>query len=190
MTKAERPEEVEVKIPADDLEHVREKLRVGAGSLRRARHSEINDLFDSTGRLAASGCALRLRRADGTHVLTFKGPVRFEDGVKRREERETVVSDPEQMEAILAAVGFARRFRYEKRREEWDLSDCAIALDETPIGNFVEIEGEPSSIRRAVAALGLDFAAALPYSYSKLYELRRKEDPSLPPDMTFPRDRR
>ncbi len=60
-----------------------------------------------------------------------------------------------------------------------------MALDETPIGNFVEIEGEPPSIRRAVNALGLDFTAAIPYTYSRLYAERRKKDPSLPENMVF-----
>ena len=60
-----------------------------------------------------------------------------------------------------------------------------MALDETPIGRFVEVEGEPTAIRRAVVALGLDFAEAIPYSYARLYEERRRDDPSLPEDMVF-----
>ncbi len=75
--------------------------------------------------------------------LTFKGPARFEQGIKTREERETSVGSAEEAEAILLRLGFVRRFRYEKRREEWRLFGCAVALDETPIGNFVEIEGDP-----------------------------------------------
>lgn len=182
---SDRPEEIEVKIPAADLSRIRRVLEERGGSLRRERHKEVNDLFDANGRLAASGCALRLRRAGSTSLLTFKGPARFENGVKRREERETNVSDAAEAEAILVALGFVRRFRYEKRREEWELSGCAIALDETPIGTFVEVEGDPPSIRKAVAALELDFADAIPYSYARLYEQRRKDDPRLPPDMVF-----
>ena len=106
-------------------------------------------------------------------------------GVKIREERETRVSDPEETAAILARLGLAPRFRYEKRREEWTIEGCAVALDETPIGNFVEVEGNPPAIRRVVVALGLDVADAVPYSYAKLYTERRKKDPALPPDMIF-----
>lgn len=182
---SERRDEIEVKIPAPDLGRIREILREKSARLRRERHDEVNDLYDADGRLASSGCALRLRRAGTTALVTFKGPARFENGVKRREERETIVADAKEMEAILAALGFARRFRYEKRREEWELAECVIALDETPIGTFVEVEGDPPSIRRAVAALELDFAAAIPYSYARLYELRRKDDPELPINMVF-----
>ena len=128
---------------------------------------------------------LRLRRAGDTALLTYKGPARFAGGVKTREERETGVSDPEETEAILIALGWTRRFRYEKKREEWTLEGCAVALDQTPIGNFVEVEGDPPGIRRAVVALGLDFADAVPYTYARLYAERRKEDPKLPADMIF-----
>ncbi len=180
-------EEVEVKIPFVDLGWAREKLREADGRLRAAIHFESNDLFDDArGTLAAAGCALRLRRTDTQVLLTFKGPARFENGVKIRQENETRVSDAEQTEAILAGLGYARRFRYEKRREEWELEGCVVALDETPIGSFVEVEGTPPAIRRVVSQLGLDFASAVPYTYAKFYAERRKADPALPEDMVFP----
>jgi len=181
-----RQEEVEVKIPSADRGRAREKLREAGGRPRAAIHFESNDLFDDErGTLAATGRALRLRRTDTEALLTFKGPARFENGVKIRRENETRVSDAGQTEAILAGLGYVRRFRYEKRREEWELEDCAIALDETPIGSFVEVEGTPPAIRRVVSLLGLDFASAVPYTYAKLYAQRRREDPTLPNDMVF-----
>lgn len=182
----ERPEEVEVKLPCGDLDAVRESLMSAGADLDTPLHHEVNDLYDDeAGRLAAKGCTLRLRRAGGDTILTFKGPARFSGGVKTREEREVHVSNPVEMEAILAGAGFLRRFRYEKKREEWSFSGCAVALDETPIGRYVEVEGSPTSIREAVSRLGLDFSEAIPYSYARLYALRRKEDPSLPPNMLF-----
>ncbi|HSS44922.1 MAG TPA: class IV adenylate cyclase, partial [Thermoanaerobaculia bacterium] len=152
-------EEIELKLPCEDLETALERLRE-RGALRRAPlHFESNDLFDSPeGRLSASGCTLRLRRAGEETLLTFKGPARFRNGIKVRQEREVRVSDALETEAILLALGFERRFHYEKRREEWELLGCLVALDQTPIGNFVEVEGDPPAIRRTVTALGLDFA--------------------------------
>jgi adenylate cyclase class 2 len=181
-----RRDEIEIKLPCEDLAAAREKLQELGAMPRTPLHFESNDMYDDIdGGIAGSGRALRLRRAGDEAFLTFKGPARFEAGVKVREERETKVSDPEETAAILAALGLSPRFRYEKKREEWTLEDCAVALDETPIGNFVEIEGDPPSIRRAVKALGLDFTAAVPYTYSRLYAERRKKDPSLPADMVF-----
>ena len=187
MTGGPRREEIEVKIPAADLGAIRSRLEQQGAARARERHEESNDLYDQAGgELSNAGCALRLRRTAGESRLTFKGPARFEQGIKTREERETSVGSAEEAEAILLRLGFVRRFRYEKRREEWRLFGCAVALDETPIGNFVEVEGDPPGIRRAVAALELDFASAIPYSYARLYALKRKEDSTLPPDMTFP----
>lgn len=181
-------EEIEVKLPATDLGAVRESLSKAGATLRAPRHDESNDLFDDAGRkLSGSGRTVRLRRAAGRAILTYKGSARFEGGAKIREEREVEVSDAAEAEAILRGLGLERRFRYEKRREEWDLAGCIVALDETPIGDFVEIEGEPTAIRAVIATLVLDPAEAIPYSYVELYLRRRKDQPGLPPDMVWGR---
>lgn len=180
-------EEVEVKIPCEEHELARAALRGAGATLSAPLHFESNDLYDdSEKRLSSQGRTVRLRRADGRAILTYKGPARFQGGIKVREERETEVADPGEAEGILAGLGFERRFRYEKKREEWRHDGCAIALDETPIGRFIEIEGEPPAIRRIVNLLSLDFTTALPYSYARLYADRRREEPSLPADMVFP----
>jgi adenylate cyclase, class 2 len=182
-------EEIEVKLAEPDLDAVRARLRDHTAQLRAARHEEVDDLFDDPDRkVSGSGRTLRLRRAAGRSILTYKGAARFQGGVKTREEREVEVSDAEEAEGILAGLGLSRRFRYEKRREEWDLEGCVVALDETPIGNFVEVEGDPSAIRRVFVRLDLDFTEAIPYSYPELYQRRRKEDPTLPPDMVWERE--
>jgi adenylate cyclase class 2 len=179
-------EETEVKLPAPDLSAVRERLRSSGATLHAAEHDESNDLYDDAEHdLSGAGRTVRLRRAAGRAILTYKGPARFQDGAKIREEREVEVSDAGETEAILAGLGLTRRFRYEKRREQWDCEGCIVALDTTPIGNFVEIEGDPPAIRKLILRLELDFIEAVPYSYAELYQRRRKEDPSLPPDMVW-----
>jgi adenylate cyclase, class 2 len=182
-------EESEVKLGVSDLGPVRETLRGAAANLRAPLHEEVNDLYDDPDRrLSGSGRTLRLRRAAGRSILTYKGPARFQEGTKTREEREIEVSDGEEAEGILAGLGLSRHFRYEKRREEWDLEDCVVALDETPIGSFVEVEGNPTAIRRVLVRLGLDFTDAIPYSYPELYRRRRQETPALPQDMVWTRE--
>jgi adenylate cyclase, class 2 len=179
-------EEIEVKLPASDLSAVRERLARVGGELAAARHDESNDLYDDASRrLSGSGRTVRVRRAAGRAILTYKGAARFEAGARVREERETDVSDPAETDAILRALGLERRFRYEKRREEWRRSGCLVALDETPIGDFVEIEGTPDEIRLLIVELDLDPSEAIPYSYPELYARRRKEDPTLPSDMVW-----
>jgi adenylate cyclase class 2 len=185
-------EEVEIKLSAKDLGALRESLRGQGARLVAGVHDEVNDLYDyddASRSLAGSGRTVRLRAAAGKTILTYKGKARFQNGVKTREEREVEVSDGSEAEGILAGLGLSRRFRYEKRREEWSFEDCAIALDETPIGDFVEVEGDPASIRRVFVRLDLDFGEAIPYSYAELYQRRRKEQPGLPPDMVWPENR-
>ena len=181
-------EETEVKLPASDLAAIRQSLAGAGATVEAARHDESNDLYDDAGRkLSGSGRTVRVRQAAGRTILTYKGIARFESGARVREERETDVSDPVEIEAILRGLGLERRFRYEKRREEWRRGGCLVALDETPIGNFVEIEGSPDEIRKVIAELGLDSSEAIPYSYPELYARRRKEDPALPADMVWAR---
>ncbi|HET9796229.1 MAG TPA: class IV adenylate cyclase [Thermoanaerobaculia bacterium] len=184
MTAPGSSEESEIKIPVPDLPAVRRRLS-GAERLSGI-HLESNVLFDdAAGRLLASGTALRLRRARGRALVTFKGRAAFEGAVKRREELETEVADAATFERVLERLGFVPKFRYDKRREEFRFAGCVVALDETPIGTFVEIEGEPSAIEAAATDLGLDPRHAVRDSYAGLYRRARESDPSLPPDMVF-----
>ena len=179
--------ETEIKIPVADLAPCRSVL-VSSGAVPLSEpHLERNTLFDDPeGRLVAAKEALRVRHARGRGILTFKGPASFDGPIKRREELEVEVSDPVLLETILERLGYAAKFRYEKRREEFRWRDCVVALDETPIGSFIEIEGEAGAIGEAVTALGLDAGNAARSSYAALYRRAREKDSRLPPDMVFP----
>lgn len=184
-------EEREIKIPVADLAECRRILASSGAASVSEPHLERNALFDSAdGRLFAAKVALRVRRAQGRGILTFKGAASFDGPIKKREELEIEVSDPDLLETILGRLGFAPQFRYEKRREEYRWKDCLIALDETPIGNFIEIEGESGPIGKAVTALGLRSEDAVRSSYGGLYRRAREDDPRLPPDMVFPHTHR
>ena len=58
-----------------------------------------------------------------------------------RVELETGVADGKKMDLILRALGYSPSFRYEKFRAEWTDGKGQVVVDETPIGNFCEIEG-------------------------------------------------
>jgi len=180
-------EEREIKLRLDDPAVVRAHLE-RLGARREAGPArERNVLLDTAdGRLAGAGCVLRLRRYGGRWRLTFKGGARFEGGVKVREELETEVEDGDALLAILGRLGFLPVRLYEKEREVWRLGAAAVCLDRTPMGWFVEVEGEDPE---AVAVrLGLDPAAALRASYVALWETYRRDRPELglPRDMVLP----
>ena len=186
MNASRDSEESEIKVPVPDLALIRGRLAQNGASRISELHDETNVLLDdAAGTLAASGRALRIRRARGRAIVTFKGPPAFEGAVKRREEIEVEIGDPGATERILERLGFVPKFRYAKRREEFRCVGCVVALDETPIGSFVEIEGDPAAIAVCAALLGLSHADAERRSYAGLYRRAREKDPSLPPDMLF-----
>jgi adenylate cyclase class 2 len=164
------PRETEVKLRVSDLAAARAALRALGARLAHARHFEDNVLFDDgAGSLRSRGSVLRLRRAGGSGLLTFKGPRELTGGVKSREERETVVADPDALEGILGRLGFRRVFRYQKYRESWRHRGQAIEVDETPIGAFLEIEGDREGIGAVAAQLGYSPPDYLGDSYVDLF---------------------
>ena len=166
--------ELKVKLSPEDFQLVRSRLEHSGSLLKTENHTEVNVLFDSADhRLRKSGCALRLRSYAGASLLTFKGPVAKDPLLKSRSEIQTEVAKPEETREILAQLGLFPQFRYSKEREirTWTLegAEVEICLDQTPLGFFLEIEGEESAIREAAARLDIDLEDAVPESYVSLY---------------------
>jgi adenylate cyclase, class 2 len=167
---AETPRETEVKLRVRDLGAVRQALRALGARPVHERHFEDNVLFDDAlGSLRAQGSVLRLRRTPRGGLLTFKGPRELRDGIKSREERETQVADADAFDGILRRLGYRPVFRYQKFRESWAHAGQAVELDETPIGSFVEIEGDAAGIHSVAAALGYGPADYVGESYVGLF---------------------
>ena len=173
-----------MKIPVRSFAAVRRRLAErGARRLHPEALEDNQVLDDATGTLAAAGC---LRRFAGRVMLTFKGAASFAAGVKSRPEMETGVEDPDATLAILAGLGFAPVRRYQKRRETWTLDEVTIALDETPLGAFVELEGQATRLAPVAGVLGLDPGSAARGTYLDLWATFRAEHPEAPEDMVFP----
>jgi len=159
-------------------------VRPSLVAARRLQHDVVLDTVDRA--LLNARSALRVR-ADGTRTfLTFKGPQQAST-VKVREELETEAGEADVLLGILERLGFGVAFRYEKYREEYTKDDAVIAVDETPIGTFVEIEGDERTIESIVAAMGLGPAHYILDSYRTLF-VRHCEAHGLPvTDMLFTR---
>jgi adenylate cyclase class 2 len=137
----------------------------------RERHFEDNLLFDDAqGSLRHAGRVLRLRRAGDQATVTWKGPAAYTEGVKSREELELQVSDPGAFERILAGLGLRPVFRYQKYRETFAHEGAELVIDETPIGCFVEIEGDAEQIHELAQKLGFTRADYLLDSYVSLFQ--------------------
>jgi adenylate cyclase class 2 len=128
-------------------------LAAGATPFRARRLQEDSLLDTPDGRLRAKRSVLRIRMESGKSFITFKGPV-LPSTVKTREELETIAGDGPLLVRIFEELGFEVWFRYEKYREEFTLEDVIVAIDETPIGVFVEVEGSERGIAAMAEALG------------------------------------
>lgn len=168
----EKTIEIEVKIRVARLEPWRERLeRLGAAA-ECPRVLERNLVFDTARRrLQGRGILLRLRRLETGSVLTVKMPARGNSAYKVREEIETRVADFDAVERMLLGIGFRVSFIYEKYREVFGWKGIRVMLDETPIGNFLEIEGEPAGIDGLAAALGFSPRDYITDSYHRLFIL-------------------
>jgi adenylate cyclase class 2 len=148
------PLEREIKLRFDSTDDARERiLSIGATPLRGRRLQEDFLLDTEDDMLYRRRCVLRVRNEGGKALLTFKGPVQ-PSAMKLREEHETVAADGDTLLRILQELGLHIWFRYEKYREEFSAEDVIIAIDETPVGTFVEIEGGEQHIHQTAAALG------------------------------------
>jgi adenylate cyclase class 2 len=181
------PVEHEMKIPVANLAAVRARLaKLGAVPLHPPTLEQNWVLDDETGSRVAAGQLVRVRRYGATSTLTFKGAATFAAGVKSRRELETRVGDAAELLVVLAALGLEPRRRYEKRREEWRSGAVTVALDETPMGSFVELEGPPGDLRPLAVRLALEPDAAVTGNYLELWEAFRTAHPEAGEDMLLP----
>jgi adenylate cyclase class 2 len=165
--------EREVKLAFRSADEARAAVTAAGAPLARPRRLQRDTLFDTTPRsLASQGSALRVRHDGDRWVLTYKGPVQ-PAAVKVREEHETEVADGIALTRVLEGAGLRPWFRYEKYREEYAWPGATLALDETPIGTFVEIEGTEEAILNATTALGRQPEDYILQSYRALFLARR-----------------
>jgi adenylate cyclase class 2 len=175
--------EIKLRFPSAD-EARAAILACGATPLlgRRLQEDALLDSDDEA--LRRRRCVLRVRMENGKSRLTFKGPV--QPGVmKVREELETVVGDGDILLRVLKELGLHVWFRYEKYREEFAHEDVIVAIDETPVGVFVEIEGSEHGIASTAEALGRSTADYISDSYRGLFLRLRGECGIAGQDMVF-----
>jgi adenylate cyclase class 2 len=177
--------EREIKLRFDSAESAREAILAAGGTPLRGRRLQEDCLLDTPdGLLRARQSILRVRMEAGKSRLTFKGPVQ-PSPMNLREEIETIVGDGHRMIQLLEQLGFAIWFRYQKYREEFAYSDVIAAVDETPLGTFVEIEGSERGITEMAEALGREPRDYVLESYRTLFVQHRADLGLADADMLF-----
>jgi adenylate cyclase class 2 len=186
------PIETEIKFRLDtpaDLAGLPQRLEAAGFTLHTPRAFESNVLYDTPDRaMRARTEILRIRNYAGHAILTHKrlpdiGP--GEDTHKHRIETETEVSDGAALAQVFLSLGLVAAFRYEKWRTEWQDGQGHCVVDETPIGNYAELEGPAGWIDRAAVRLGIDPSQYITLSYGRLFDLWRDEHRSDAQDLTF-----
>jgi predicted adenylyl cyclase CyaB len=156
--------EVELKAVLDAWDDRRERL-LEAGAVRAFTGRLEDRRYDTSDRsLASRDIVLRLRtyrNADEVRAeLEFKGPTAYERGYKVREEIGSTVSDPEAIALVLAGLGYAVSREIDRHIEQFEIAETIVRFERYPrMDDLVEVEGEPESLERAIAILGIPRAA-------------------------------
>ncbi len=149
---------------------------------RRLQDDRVFDWPDT--RLRDARNLLRVRREAGTATLTFKGAPQ-PGTMKVREEIETTVGDGSNLITMLERLGLRVAFRYQKYRQEFTHGGAILAIDETPVGTYLEIEGDADRIATIATAMGRTQADYVVDSYRDIF-LRDREARGLSAtDMVF-----
>jgi adenylate cyclase, class 2 len=177
--------EIEIKFRIEDPRALKRKLRDAGFRLVTKQTHEMNTLYDLPGEvLRGRRQLLRLRQYGSDWKLTHKAGKKT-GRHSSREELETEVSDGKKMDLILRALGYEPSFRYEKYRAEWTDGKGQVVLDETPIGNFAEIEGPSRWIDTTAKKLGVSEDDYITNNYAGLFSEWKAETKSHANEMTF-----
>ncbi|HYR42089.1 MAG TPA: class IV adenylate cyclase [Terriglobia bacterium] len=179
--------EIKLRLPGK-LGKIRRRLRELGFHIAGHRALESNTLFDNSKRtLRKHGKLIRVRVTNRGRLLTYKGPSQASK-YKKRPELEIDLPETARVETMFEHMGYHPVFRYEKFRTEYSKgagNGGKVLLDETPIGNFVEIEGSPRWIDRTARQLGFSSDDYITRSYGYLYLAYCREKRMPPKDMLF-----
>ena len=177
--------EVEIKFRVGNVRLLASKLRAAGFRLVTPRTHEVNTLYDLPGEvLRKRKELLRLRKYGTEWRLTHKSGGKA-GRHSSREELETGVGDGKKTDAILRRLGYEPSFRYEKFRAEWTDGKGHVVVDETPIGNFCEIEGPSRWIDATAGKLGVRPQQYITKNYATLFGEWKAETKSPAREMTF-----
>jgi adenylate cyclase class 2 len=164
--------EIEVKIPLRSSAGIHERLESIGFNVSSPRCFEANTVYDTPDQsLRRKNMLLRLRQSGSQGILTWKGP-EAAGPHKSRPELETGVASLQTLHKILDQLGYHPVFRYEKYRTEFEAANqqgAKITFDETPIGEFLELEGAGEWIDETARRLDFSPQDYVLASYGKLY---------------------
>lgn len=133
--------EIEIKVRVFDIDGIKQHI-LDAGGHHSETLREEDIYYNAPHRdFGTTDEALRVRKAGGKNIVTYKGPKNTLMGSKIREEHNLGVESAEEFDTIVTSLGFRSVAKVVKKREYYTLQDFSIALDDVEdLGQFIEIE--------------------------------------------------
>lgn len=178
-TQTERELKARLTVPVEEA-----RRRLADAGWELLLEGEMSDrLLDTPdGRLFAADEVLRVRRITGERgavrtILTWKGPTRYENGLKVRDELETTAEDANAMTALFTRLGFSTvALAIDRRIAVYGTDSVHVRIEQYPdMDTLIEIEGEPDAIERRIGDIGLPRSAWVPWRLQEFvgdYEAR------------------
>jgi adenylate cyclase class IV len=173
-----RETELKAVVP-DESECLAQLLAAGATQRSEARLEDRRYDYPDR-RLTMRDIVLRLRVRHGdsgsSATLDWKGAASFEAGYKHREETTVPVGNPEQMAAILDALGYVVTRAIDRDVRELQLHGAILRFERYPrMDTLLEVEGPENAIEEAIRASGIPreaFTADRLFMFVQRYEAR------------------
>ncbi len=177
------PLETEIKIKINNIDYIKNKVIEMRAELFKKRALQEDEYFDKKESLKKADQLLRLR---DNSIISWKGPGQKGQKMKIREEIEVMVDNGAYLKQILEKLGYMPTMRREKYRESYIFHLTKICIDETPMGNFLEIEGSKEGILDVAKRFGFIEKDFIKRSYPALWEEYAKKK-KIKGDMVFPK---
>ena len=164
--------EREIKLRFESADAARAAVAALGATPLRGRRLQDDVLLDTDDRRAPARAAASLRvRARRRAEPPSPSRARcMPSAMKVREEIETVVGDAEMLLRVLRRARASRRASATRSiREEFALDGRVVAIDETPVGTFVELEGDETAIADVARGLGRTPGDYVLASYRSLF---------------------
>ncbi|HJU69237.1 MAG TPA: CYTH domain-containing protein [Gemmatimonadaceae bacterium] len=168
--------EVELKAVVDSMPaRMANVERAGGRLVFRGRLEDCRyDTIDRQLRARDDVLRLRVYRDDRSvrAELGWKGPTRYEEGYKVRDEVGARSPDADALRYILEHMGFVLTREIDRDVTQYELDGAVVRFERYPrMDDLVEVEGEPGAIERAIAAIGLPREA---FTSERLFDFVRR----------------
>ncbi|MEY4609391.1 MAG: hypothetical protein RL625_1608 [Gemmatimonadota bacterium] len=88
--------------------------------------------------------------------LDWKGPTRYEEGYKVRDEETTTLGDPAALARMLEQLGYVVTREIDREIAQYRVAGAVVRIERYPrLDVLAEVEGEPVAIEAAIQVLGV-----------------------------------